>query len=564
MSTRSVLVSYAGYPYTFSSLMPDNGLANLAGALLCAGQETLVLDYGTVENVEAMLPEELRVLARSAFSSAMERVSSGQPVAPETLSALSSMEESIREASEKRCGQVAEEVCACVEKLKADFVGLKLWNGDGFSGSVEIAREVKRRYKNVMVFAGGPHVDIFRDIIYRVTDVFDALVYGEGEETVVQLTEFVQGRRKLDEVDNVIFEQDGRVTTTPCRRVENLDMLPFPCYDDCVYPAMRGNSKLKVIVLDESRGCPFGCYFCIHPIKSGSRLRTKSAERIAEEMDRIMKSVRTRAFRYAGSATPPALAKEIASLLLGRGMKVIYSAFGNPANASLDCFEELSRSGCQSIFFGIESGSERILRGSMGKNLKPRRISEVIEESKRAGIFTVGSVIFPAPFESEESERATMELLCGVRPDSVVVQFPLVYPGTGWAVNADKFGICFDEREYTEKALTYKAKPLMPLEFWEDLPISMNGRDSATIRKEAARFTKKLEGNGILTSVSDDLVLTARLAGYDGREREFRDVTRALFFCGDAERIGEFVARINRAAAEVNLQPDAGAGRKPV
>lgn len=77
LSTRSILVSYAGYPYTFNSLMPDNGLANLAGALLFAGHETLVLDYGTVENVEETFPSELSTLAKETYESAVRNIGKG-------------------------------------------------------------------------------------------------------------------------------------------------------------------------------------------------------------------------------------------------------------------------------------------------------------------------------------------------------------------------------------------------------------------------------------------------------------------------------------------------------
>jgi len=43
-----LLVNYAGYPYAPNSLMPDNGMANLAGALIKSGCEVEILDYGTV------------------------------------------------------------------------------------------------------------------------------------------------------------------------------------------------------------------------------------------------------------------------------------------------------------------------------------------------------------------------------------------------------------------------------------------------------------------------------------------------------------------------------------
>ncbi len=56
---RGLLVSYAGYPYTPSSLTPDNGLANLAGALLEAGHDVRIIDYGTVSTMRRLFPEEL-------------------------------------------------------------------------------------------------------------------------------------------------------------------------------------------------------------------------------------------------------------------------------------------------------------------------------------------------------------------------------------------------------------------------------------------------------------------------------------------------------------------------
>jgi radical SAM superfamily enzyme YgiQ (UPF0313 family) len=552
-------VSYAGYPYTFNSLMPDNGLANLAGALLCTGNETLVLDYGTVENVRRMMPEDISRDASGVFRSMATKLRAGETLSDEDLRSVSLLETRVREAGEKRCAEVCEEICDLMERFRPHFIGFKLWNGDGFTGSVRIAETIRQRHKNVKLFGGGPHVDIFRQNLYRATDVFDCLVYGEGEETIIGLAEHATGRRDLRDVKNAVYRNDsGSVAITECERIADLNSLPLPRYDELTYPAMKGDNKLKVIVLDESRGCPFRCHFCIHPIKSGPNLRTKSGKRVVEEMSCIMEQVGTNAFRYAGSSTPTQLGKEIADLILQQGMKVVYAAFGNAANAAPDYFDRMRESGCRSIFFGIESGSEEILRRSMGKKMGPDRIAEVITRSRKAGMFTVGSVIFPSPFETEQSERATKEFLFKTRPDSVVVQFPIVYPETEWAVNGDKFGISFDKRKYVQAAMNYKAKPLMPLEFWDELPFSLNGKDFRTIRREAARFAKELEKNGILTSVSDDLVLIAELAGYGGREREFRDLTQAAFFCGDVEWIGRVVASVNEAAAEMKTEAESG------
>ena len=56
---KGLLVSYAGYPYTPSSLMPDNGLASLAGSLIQAGHEVKILDYGTLDTVRRLIPKDI-------------------------------------------------------------------------------------------------------------------------------------------------------------------------------------------------------------------------------------------------------------------------------------------------------------------------------------------------------------------------------------------------------------------------------------------------------------------------------------------------------------------------
>lgn len=556
MSTRSILVSYAGHPYTFNSLMPDNGLANLAGSLLCAGHDVVVRDYGTVDHMGEMLPPDLRAQARSVFRSAVGCVKAGRSFGEDVARGFSLLDAELRKAGMKRCQRIAAELCKEVADLGADFVGFKLWNGDGFTGSIEIAERIKATCKNVKVFAGGPHVDIFREKIMEATDIFDAVVCGEAERTIVELAEFVQGERDLAGVANAIFREDGHIVANVLDRIQDLNELPMPCYDTAVYPSMSGDRKIKIVVLDESRGCPFSCYFCIHPVKSGRKLRAKDAHRVIEEMEKVVIGVGTRAFRYAGSATPPRLAKHIADLILEKEINVAYTAFGNAAYGDGDGFEAMKRSGCRALFFGIESGSEGVLQRSMGKSATLSGIADTIARSKKAGLFTVGSIIFPAPLETNQSEEETFRFLCEVMPDSVVVQFPIVYPQTEWAEHPERFGLSFLAEEYTRAAMTYKAKPLMPSSFWDDLPFSINRRDFRTVRAEASRFEKRLEQAGILTSVSDDLALMAELAGYRGREREFRDLTRAAFFCGEVQWIEERVAQINGAAREARR--DAG------
>lgn len=538
MATKSLLISYAGYPLSPTSFLPDNGLANLASALIGRGHTTRILDFNTPQLVKRLYPSSFS----QSIKPVMEKFMNGETLSLREILKLWVMEKKLHRYQDMQASLIGKELVQTVEKEGADFVGLKLWNGDGFTGSLRIAHELKNAYPKLPLFAGGPHVDIFREHIYTATRDFDALVYGEGEETIVMLAQYVEGKRKLQDIPNLIFKKGGRTVTTVMRRIEDLDTLPYPIYDEGIYPAMRGNEKMKMIVLDESRGCNNSCYFCIHPLKSG-RLRVKTAQRVVDEMIAIKDKYGIAVFRYAGSNTPLKLMDGVAREILKRQLKVEYTTFGHVREASLEVFKLLKSSGCFGLFFGIESGSQRILDKGMNKSVKVEQIKKAILYAKEAGLFTAGSIIFPAPGETKATQQQTLNLLSEARPDSAPIQFPLVAPGTEWFSKPETFGFQLNKNTFHQKAMNYKIKFMFPPRFWKPFPYKVNGKRFKKYAQELEEFMEKVEELGITTTISDEMALLAKYAGVT--PREFRDLNRLQFLTGDYEGIKKLVEKIN-------------------
>ena len=545
MATRSLLISYAGYPFTPSSLMPDNGLANLAGSLLAAGHRTRIIDYGTVDMVEKLYPADLSLKAQKIYRRLISEDGSRATATIKDVAALKYLDYRLKKCRGRAVREIASDIIGKIEEVQPDFIGFKLWNGDGFSGSVKIAELIKRSCPGLKIVAGGPQVDIYGSHIYSVTGVFDALVYAEGEEVLPLFAAYCAGRREVSEIPNLIFKEGQRIRKNPVRWIQDLDRLPFPVYSPEIYPAMSGDRKLKIIVLDESRGCPNHCAFCIQPIKSGGTLRLKSPERVIKEMKNSIRDFGLTSFRYAGSSTPLRHAVRIADRIIEEGLEVTYSSFGHVGEASDAAFKTLKKSGCHSIFFGIESGSEEILRRGFGKKIDPAMIRETMLSCRRAGIFTVGSMIFPGPFETEWSERESFELLRDIKPDSVPIQFPGIYPRTAWRRNPEKYNLRITAKNYELETMNYKIKLLFPPRYWAPLPYRVNNMKFRQFARKTADFGNKLEAVGILTHISDDQALMALHAGYRGRERIFRDRLRFIFASGDVKNIQNLVSKIN-------------------
>ena len=314
---RGLLVSYAGYTYTPSSLTPDNGLANLAGALLEAGHEARIIDYGTISTMRRLFPEPLSVLVKP-LAQELLRDGGGSVPSAEQMAKLQQLAAQLEAHQEAELRRIGHELVAEARQFQPDFVGFKLWNGDGFTGSVVLSQMLRAEFPNLHIYAGGPQASWFKQVIYQRTDVFEAIALGEAEATIVELAQHATGQQALAQIPGIIYREDGEVHEVPRTEWLDLNTLPAPVYDPGVYPAMAGEEKIKIIVLDDSRGCPFRCGFCTHPVESGPRLRTASPKLLVDRMAQMLNQHGISAFRLAGSSTPGSLMYEIAQEILPR------------------------------------------------------------------------------------------------------------------------------------------------------------------------------------------------------------------------------------------------------
>ncbi len=538
-----LLISFAGYPSTPSSLMPDNGLASLAGCLTAAGHDVRILDYNTVSTLGRLFPEGLseRVepLARRLFVE-------GRDLNWWQKLRFLKAGWALGRHQRREIDAIAAEAACRAEELGVEFVGLKLWNGDGFSGSVKIAESVKERLPHVKVIGGGPQVDYFHRHILEYTSAFDVLVRGEGERVLRRLLRTLSEGGSLEEVPGLLWREGGRIRETPPEALEDLDELPLPLYEPEVYPALQGDEKIKVGVVDESRGCPNRCAFCIHPIKSGRNWSLKCPGRVLEEMRTLMDQVGTRYFVYSGSNTSARVAVNIARAIVREGLQVRYGCFGHVRAIARADFDLLRQSGCEAIFYGLESGSPRVLREGFNKPLDLEKAARVIRQTRGAGITAIASVIYPGPFEDAQSRAQTMAFLQRVRPDSVPVTIPGMIPGTPWEREPERYGFeKLDRKDIWEYALTYKIRLLYPPSLWKPLPYRLNGKSSKELFGECEQFINDVEAAGILTNVPHEMVLMAEALGERDDLRGFRDRCRAAFLGGDVETVRRLVTTIN-------------------
>ena len=544
---RWLLVNYAGYPLTPSSLMPDNGLANLAGIIIAGGGDVEILDYSTVKSVARMTSSPLQAHLTRAWNTLKAPARGLLPSLRKlaTLATLPGAEKERQALQDKAVAEIGDELIAHIRHKNIEAVGFKLWNGDGLIGSATLAARLRRECPRVMIFGGGPHVDLFQARILNHYPTFDALIYGEGEDTLRHLLAEGANTGSYPGIPNLIYADKDGIRMTEETMVKDLNQLPMPIYDPAVYPAMAGDEKIKIIVIDESRGCRNECAFCIHPVKSHRTVRLKSIDRLLQEVHRLQDVYGFRAFRFAGSCTPYSLLNAFATEVIRQNLSPQYASFAHIHHSGEADFALIRQSGCVALFFGIESGSQRIL-DRLRKRISTAEITETLHRANQAGLFTVGSLIFPAPGDDAGSAAETIELLRPLHLGSITLQPAVLMPRTRWFADPEAYGFKFS-KQYLEIGLTWKLKLQLPPRFWAPLPISLDGYSYRQTLNRTSRFSKQLGALGIPTSISDENYLMSKLAGL--APVAFRDRSLGAFYAGDTATIQSLVSSINQAGA---------------
>jgi len=247
---------------------------------------------------------------------------------------------------------------------------------------------------------------------------FDVAVVGEGEEALVRLLNTLDTGGDLKTVPSLVYMDGGALqknASLPINR--NLDHLPIPAWDllpefPTAYPAaVYDFPRLPVATIAASRGCPFHCKFC-DTSTFGARVRAYSPERVFEIIQHLQANYGVRHILFVDDlflASKPRT-KRLCELIIEHGIKITWSCTARVDTVKPDILSLMKEAGCWEISFGLESGSNEILK-SMDKAADIERSEQAIKWTAAAGIRTKGLFILGYPGETKETIEITKKFI---------------------------------------------------------------------------------------------------------------------------------------------------------
>lgn len=236
----------------------------------------------------------------------------------------------------------------------------------------------------------------------------------------------------LRHIKGLVWRDEGEVVLNPDRPfIRNLDDLPLPRHDLLpleMYraPLVRGHYAFVVT----SRGCPGGCRFCIKHVSYGNSVRFRSPENIMAELEQLVGLGVRDVHMYADLFT---VSREqvmgLCELILERGLQLRWTCNSRVDFVDPEMLRLMGRSGCWMISWGIESGSEEVLRRAR-KGITPEQVEQALRWAHDADIRNWGYFIIGLPGETEETIQETIRFSKRLPLDLALFHIAAPYPGS--------------------------------------------------------------------------------------------------------------------------------------
>ncbi|MEM2098283.1 MAG: radical SAM protein [Candidatus Bathyarchaeia archaeon] len=339
-----------------------------------------------------------------------------------------------------------EKLAARLASLKPDIVGITSMTPT-IQSTLLSAQAAKKACADTTVVLGGPHATFMDKQILEQEPAVDIVVRGEGEETLLEIAQNITQTKDLSKVGGVTFRHGKQIIQTPSRSfIKDLDQLPYPAYGDFPLTKYRLFGKLYLPIIT-SRGCPFQCSFCTTSRMFGKDYRIRSPKNIVDELEFLKNTYNADAFTFYDDTLTLDKNRifKICDEIKTRKLDVPWDCQTRVDQISKEIVDKMRETNCQQVFFGVESGCQKIL-DAVKKRTTVEQNMKAIKLAKEAGLFVAISIIIGYPGETLEMVKETLDFIRKAEPDDVYLCIATPYPGTelrqvveamGWKMSSD-------------------------------------------------------------------------------------------------------------------------------
>jgi anaerobic magnesium-protoporphyrin IX monomethyl ester cyclase len=347
-----------------------------------------------------------------------------------------------------------DEVLLRMRAMSFDAVGITITkmydDGDQIPRLCHLIRDA---FPNIPVIIGGPDVTLEWSSYMKLGTV-DYAVIGEGETTIVQLLDYLDGRGSLDGVNGIAYLENGKVKMAPQGPAVEIADIPWPArhlfpmenYFRNKAKATRGRKRRTAAILT-SRACPYSCAFCSTIEVWGRKWRGRPAKDVVDEIEHLVKTYNVGEVVVfddnflVDRDRVEAIADDIIARKLNIALRVAPGLMIHLLNHNL--LRKLRRAGLSSVQMQVESGNPETLE-YIDKHIDISKAKELVNAAHSVGLQISTNVLIGFYFEDRAAIERSIRTVEAMGFDKVDYMLAEPKPGTRMYRDWVKSGIFED------------------------------------------------------------------------------------------------------------------------
>jgi len=391
-----------------------------------------------------------------------------------------------------------EEIVKAIKNIKPRIVAITSVTAN-FPYAMDIIRLVKETDPSITTVYGGPHVTIMPHTALNSKDV-DYIVVGEGEETIVELVDYVLNKKgDKAKIKGIGYRDDkGEIVIAEKRWfIADINKIPMPAYHLLPMHAYRAYGWLdegrKFTTMVTSRGCPFQCTYCTSSKIFGYRWRHRNVEKVFEEIMLLYNKfgIRHIYFQDDEFTVDHKRVVDICNKIIENKLDLIWECLTRVSHVDEELLKKMSQAGCKSILYGIECGYQEGI-DKINKKITLKQAVDAVRLSKKYGISPKVTFMMGFPWEGKKEIKETIKFAKKLNADLTFFNILNPYPGTPLYEDIKNQNLFVGSPEW-EKYIPHGATPLIKTRYLSEKDLAYwNGVAYLSVYLNPKYFLRKI------------------------------------------------------------------------
>ncbi|HVT84715.1 MAG TPA: radical SAM protein [Chitinophagaceae bacterium] len=301
------------------------------------------------------------------------------------------------------------------------YMGFTVMPGPQTKQAIPFAKKIKEDFPETIMIWGGYFPTNHYKVILN-SGYVDFVINGPGDHAFPQLINALENNKPYELIKNLIYKSGDKIIKNAKEDLIEQDTLPPLPYDklDHFYPVEKYLGKTYLgnhtMAYHSSIGCPFTCSFCAVVPTYEARWKAKSAQVVYNDIKYVKEKWGADAIEFHDNNFFVSEKRTVEFSKLIKPEKM--SWWGMARIDTMDRFKDQSlalirEAGCKIIFFGAESGNDKVLHQlDKGGTQTGEQILRFAERMKKFDIIPEYSFVLgtPAPTPEQVLEQIEFDI----------------------------------------------------------------------------------------------------------------------------------------------------------